>query len=79
MGYHTPRGICPTCRQELALKADGTIRGHLPPGTAQNPWSPATWCQGSWEQPALREPEPETLHEDGFRGNASNPYPYWDR
>lgn len=55
----TPIGSCPICEKWIALKGDGTLRGH----GSRDPYD--TWCVGSWQPPVERDSRPTRVDVPG--------------
>jgi hypothetical protein len=58
-----PRGVCPVCRRELALRDDRALPGHNPTATRRHN-EPVETCRGSGGQPADQASIDELLEVD---------------
>lgn len=45
------RGLCSVCGNEVAIRTDGTLRGHGAASTYSTRREGGIWCQGSHELP----------------------------
>jgi hypothetical protein len=57
-----PRGTCSECKKTIALRNDGTLRGHG--------WDYMFWCPGSWLHPLETQTSAPMLILAGLPGRA---------